>query len=45
VVMHSRTLRMVCGICARWKYARKIDDLPVAVRPWMLAKGGEGRCV
>lgn len=21
-----------------------MDDLPVAVRPWMFVKGGEGRC-
>ena len=35
---------IVYGSWASWKYARKIDDLPVAVKPWMLTNGGEGRC-
>jgi hypothetical protein len=28
----------------RWKKERNTDDLPVAVRPWMFRKGGDGRC-
>lgn len=44
VVMHSRTLTMAWGVCKRRKYARRMDDLPVAVKPCTLTKDGEGRC-
>ena len=42
--MHSRTLIIVCCIRERWKKERNIEDLPVAVSPWMFRKGGDGRC-
>ena len=43
-VMHSRTLMIVCCMRERWKKERNIEDLPVAVRPCMFRKGGDGRC-
>ena len=43
-VMHSRTLMIVCCMRERWKKERNIEDLPVAVRPWIFRKGGDGRC-
>jgi len=42
--MHSRTLMIVCCIRERWKKDRNTEDFPVAVTPWMLRKGGDGRC-
>jgi hypothetical protein len=27
----------------RWKHDRRIEDFPVAVRPWMLRSDGDGR--
>lgn len=32
-VMHSWTLTMICGTPKRWKYDRRTEVLPVAVRP------------
>jgi hypothetical protein len=43
-VMHSRTLIIVCCMRDKWRKDRSIEDLPVAVRPWMFRKGGDGRC-